>query len=122
MEHKDSTATRTDADTTGALHLCRVDAVEDGEALRVDIEGRAPLAVYHLDGAFYVTDDTCSHGNASLSEGSFEDGQVECPWHVGRFCLKTGSALTFPAVTPIRAYKTFILNGAVFIHPEDPQP
>jgi nitrite reductase/ring-hydroxylating ferredoxin subunit len=116
MEHQDST------DTATALHLCRVDAVEEGEALRVEVEGRAPLAVYHLDGAFYVTDDTCSHGNASLSEGSFEDGQVECPWHVGRFCLKTGSALTFPAITPIRAYKTFILNGEVFIHPEDPPP
>ena len=115
MEHTDN------SENPAVLHLCRVDAVEDGEALRVEVAGRPPLAVYHLDGAFYVTDDTCSHGNASLSEGTFEDGQVECPWHVGRFCLKTGSALTFPAITPIRAYKTFVKDGEVFIHPEDPQ-
>ncbi|WP_114970608.1 bifunctional 3-phenylpropionate/cinnamic acid dioxygenase ferredoxin subunit [Rhodoferax ferrireducens] len=113
MEQKDVTL------LAGELRLCRVDAVEDGEALRVEVEGRMPLAVYHVDGEFYVTDDTCSHGNASLSEGTVENGQVECPWHVGRFCLKTGSALTFPAVTPIRAYRTIVKDGAVFIHPED---
>lgn len=97
------------------LRLCRVDAVEDGEALRVEVEGRPPLAVFHVDGAFYVTDDTCSHGDASLSEGDIENGQVECPWHSGKFCLKTGSALTFPAVAPIKVYKTIVRDGEVFI-------
>lgn len=121
MEHSGSTLP--DTTTTGStLHLCRVDAVPDGEALRVEIQGRPPLAVYQLDGAFYVTDDTCSHGNASLSEGTLEDGQVECPWHVGRFCLKTGAALTFPAVRPIRAYKAIVSDGDVFIQTEDPTP
>lgn len=100
------------------LRLCRVEAVEDGEALRVDIDGLPPLAVFHVDGEFYVTDDTCSHGDASLSEGSMENGQVECPWHSGRFCLKTGSALTFPAVTPVRVYKTIVRQGELFISTE----
>ncbi len=101
------------------LRLCRVDAVDDGEALRVDIAGRPPLAVYHVDGQFYVSDDTCSHGEASLSEGSVESGHVECPWHSGRFCLKTGNALTFPAVEPIRVYPVIVRDGDVFIEMPD---
>lgn len=116
MEPTDSTA------TVPMLRLCRVDAVEDGEALRVEVEGRPPLAVYHLDGEFYVSDDTCSHGDASLAEGFAENGQVECPWHSGRFCLKTGSALTFPAVEPIRVYKPIVRDGEVFIIPESETP
>ena len=104
--------------STGELRLCSVDAIEDGEALRVEVDGRPPLAVYHLDGEFYVSDDTCSHGAASLCEGTVEGGQVECPWHSGRFCLKTGAALTFPAITPIRVYPAIVKDGMVFINPE----
>ena len=107
-----------DPGSAGELRLCRVDAIEDGEALRVEVDGRPPLAVYHLDGEFYVSDDTCSHGGASLSEGFVEGGQVECPWHSGRFCLKTGAALNFPAITPIRVYPAIVKDGIVFISPE----
>lgn len=102
-----------------ALRLCAVDAVEEGEALRVALDGLPPLAVYRVDGEFYVSDDTCSHGEASLAEGFVEGTQVECPWHSGRFCLKTGAALTFPAITPIRVYAAIVKDGAVFIRPED---
>lgn len=109
----------TTSSTSGAvLRLCSADAVEDGEALRVEVEGRPPLAVFHVDGEFYVSDDTCSHGDASLAEGYAENGQVECPWHSGRFCLKTGAALTFPAVEPIRVYKTIVRDGDVCIETE----
>jgi nitrite reductase/ring-hydroxylating ferredoxin subunit len=97
------------------LRLCRIDAVEEGEGLRIEVAGRPPLAVFRLDGEFYVTDDTCSHGDASLAEGTVENGQVECPWHSGRFCLITGAALTFPAVEPIRVYRPVVRDGDIFI-------
>lgn len=101
----------------GELRLCRVDAVEDGEALRVEVEGRPPLAVYRVDGEFFVSDDTCSHGAASLAEGSVDGAEIECPWHSGKFCLRTGAALNFPAVTPIRVYPAIVRDGAIFIQP-----
>lgn len=109
---------QSDPTATGVLRLCRAEAVEEGEALRVEVEGRPPLAVFHVEGQFYVSDDTCSHGDASLVEGYAENGQVECPWHSGRFCLKTGAALTFPAVEPIRVYTTIVRDGEVFIETE----
>ncbi|MDR3453362.1 MAG: bifunctional 3-phenylpropionate/cinnamic acid dioxygenase ferredoxin subunit [Rhodoferax sp.] len=102
-------------DSSVELRLCRVDAVEEGEALRVEIDGRPPLAVYHVDGEFFVSDDTCSHGEASLAEGSVDGAEVECPWHSGKFCLRTGNAVNFPAVTPIRVYPTIVRDGEVFI-------
>lgn len=97
------------------LRLCQVDDIFGDEGLRVEVEGHAPFAVFCVDGAYFVSDDTCSHGNASLSEGTVERGQVECPWHSGRFCLKTGAALTFPAVAPIRVYPALEKDGAIFI-------
>ena len=102
---------------TRELRLCRADEVEDGDALRVEIDGRAPFAVYHVDGEFFVSDDTCSHGAASLAEGTVDGAEIECPWHSGKFCLRTGEALNSPAVTPIHVYPAIVRDGAIFIQP-----
>lgn len=95
--------------------ICRVDEVAPGTSLRVELEGLPPLAVFNLDGNFYIINDTCSHGEASLCEGEIEDGQVECPWHNAKFCIKSGKALTFPAVEPQRTYIAEVENETVFL-------
>lgn len=100
---------------TAELRLCETDFIEEGEALRVEVEGHAPFAVYHDGEGFHVSDDLCSHGAASLADGTLSDGRIECPWHSGSFCLKTGQALTFPAVEPIRVYPATVRDGWVFI-------
>jgi len=102
---------------TDRLELCKEAELEEGCPIRIEIEGHPPLAVVRFEDSIYVVDDTCSHGEASLSEGTVEDGQIECPWHAGRFCLKTGAALAFPAVVPIRAYPVTVRDGTVYINP-----
>ena len=96
--------------------------MEEDVGLRVKIDGHEPFAVFRVDGDFFVTDNSCSHGNASLWEGTVEDGHVECPWHSDTFCLKTGTALTFPAVTPIRVYPAHLKDGGVFIDTPQENP
>ncbi|TMH54626.1 MAG: non-heme iron oxygenase ferredoxin subunit [Betaproteobacteria bacterium] len=95
--------------------LCKTADVAPGSVKRADAPGFPPLAVFNLAGSFYVTDDTCTHGQASLSEGYVEESQVECPWHGGRFCLRTGQPLAFPAVEPIRDYPDTIVGDEVCI-------
>lgn len=104
--------------STGELRLCRFDAMEEGAVMRVDVEGRPPLAVYRIDGAVHVTDDTCTHSDASLADGIVEGGQIECPYHGARFCIRTGEALTSPATAPIRVYAAVVRDGDVLIQPE----
>jgi nitrite reductase/ring-hydroxylating ferredoxin subunit len=108
--------------TPPLLRLCALADVDEDLPLQVNLPGRPPLAVYQCDGEVYVSDDTCSHGEASLSEGTLQDGRIECPWHTGSFCLKTGAALSFPAVTPIRVYPAIVRDGTVFIAIEDTSP
>ena len=43
------------------IELCSVDEVAEGEAKRVETNG-LQLAVFNLNGQFYVTDDLCTHG------------------------------------------------------------
>lgn len=101
--------------TVSLLKVCNTDEVSPGSSLRVEIEGQAPLAVFNVDGEYFVINDTCTHGEASLCDGEIEDGQVECPWHNAKFCIKSGQALTFPAVEPQRTYTVKVMDKDVMI-------
>ena len=95
--------------------LCATDDVDSGESLRLELDGFPPLAIFNLDGEFFVMDDTCTHGEASLCDGDIEDGEVECPWHNARFCIKSGRALTFPATEPQKIYRVRVKDGVVWL-------
>ena len=99
------------------LFLCRSEDVAAGEILRVDLPDHVPLAVYNLDGTFYVTDDTCSHGEASLAEGEIDGELIECPFHAGCFEIATGLPVVPPCTIPIRSYPVVIRDGAIFVEP-----
>jgi ethylbenzene dioxygenase ferredoxin subunit len=109
----------TDIGDRPLIRLCESTVVADGEALRVEIDGMPAVAVYNVGGEFFVTDDTCTHGSASLSDGFLEGTEIECPWHSGRFCIRTGRALAFPAVQSIRVYPVTIEGTSVLIPKPD---
>lgn len=100
------------------LNVCRTDEIEDGEARKVETV-RPPIAVYHLDGEFFATADTCSHADSSLSEGYVEEGAVECIWHFAKFCLRTGAAKTLPATESIRTYPVKVEDGDIHVLLDD---
>ena len=64
------------------IELCAKDDVTEGEPLRVETDD-LELAVFRVEGDFYVTDDACTHGPGSLSEGFQEGHVIECDFHDG---------------------------------------
>ena len=71
------------------IELCNISDIATGAALRVERDDLI-LAVFNVGGEFFVTDDACTHGPGSLSEGYIEDDIVECNFHNGQFNIKTG--------------------------------
>jgi nitrite reductase/ring-hydroxylating ferredoxin subunit len=98
--------------------IFEADFLEVGTPQRVVVEGRPPLAIFRLDDGCFVTDDTCTHGEASLADGFVVGDEIECPWHSGKFCVRDGRALAMPATDAIRAYKTRVIDGQVCIEVE----
>lgn len=98
--------------------LFEADFIEAGTPQRVLVDGLPPLAIFRLPDGCFVTDDTCTHGEAQLSDGFIEGDQIECPFHAGRFCIKTGEAKAMPASEPIKAYPTRVIDGQVCIRVE----
>jgi nitrite reductase/ring-hydroxylating ferredoxin subunit len=104
------------------IDLCSIDEIAPGNVLRVEAAGLA-LAVFNVDGEFYVTDDQCTHGPGLLSEGFVEGDVVECNFHNGQFNIRTGAVVSPPCMVPIKTYKAVVENGRVLVEaPTLPSP
>lgn len=99
--------------------VCGAGEVEPGEVKRVELEGCPALAVFNLDGRIYVTDDRCTHAEASLSEGCFEGDVVECPFHGGKFHVPTGKVVSRPPRRDLRTYPVRLEGDDVLIEDGD---
>ena len=96
------------------IELCNTSDVDVGGALRVEKDDLI-LAVFNVDGEFFVTDDACTHGPGSLSEGYVEGDVVECNFHNGQVYMRTGAVVSPPCMVPVKSYRTVVEDGKVFV-------
>jgi nitrite reductase/ring-hydroxylating ferredoxin subunit len=96
------------------IRLCSVTAVGSGEVIKVETQGLT-VAVFNLDGEFHVTDDACTHGPGSLSEGFVDGDCVECNFHQGVFNIRTGAVVQPPCIVPVKTYPVTVDEGDVCI-------
>jgi len=74
-----------------------------------------PIVLINFEGDFYALTDTCTHEEASLSDGEITGDEIECPLHGGAFEIRTGMPAGFPVVVPARVYPVRIVDGDVQI-------
>jgi 3-phenylpropionate/trans-cinnamate dioxygenase ferredoxin component len=86
----------------------------EGKPVKVEKNGRT-ICVARVGNEVFAVDDTCSHSDASLSEGDVTDFKIECWLHGAEFDLRTGEALTPPAVAPINVYPVSVDGDSVTI-------
>lgn len=93
-----------------------LDDLADGTPHRVELDGRA-VAVVRLGDDVYAIGDRCSHEDVSLSGGDVDtdDCTLECPKHGSAFDLRTGEALSLPALRPVPAYAVEVRDGEVYL-------
>ena len=102
------------SETASRIRLCTTGEVVDGAVMRVET-GDLTLAVYNVAGMYYVTDDHCTHGPGSLSEGYLEGYRIECDFHNGAFDIRTGEVLAPPCMIPVKTYRVVVEGGNVLI-------
>lgn len=96
------------------IEVAKVSEIQPGSAKQIEVDGE-PVAIFNVEGEFYAIHDTCTHAQASLSEGTVEDRIVTCPWHGAQFDLKTGKNLKMPAPTPVATYQLKIEGDVIKI-------
>jgi len=100
-----------------ALHLvalCAAGDVEPDAPVRVALDNLV-YAVFNLEGRFYATQDHCTHGPGSLSEGFVMGTEIECPFHQGRFDIRTGQPTAAPCTQALRIWTVHVIDGLVCI-------
>ncbi len=102
-------------DTKTLIRLCAADAVGDDEIHKVELQGRAPLAITRHAGRLYVFPDRCPHAEESLSTGWVEDGRIICGVHFAEFELGSGEVHNRPVGCPnMRFFAVEERDGEIF--------
>lgn len=91
--------------------------VPAGKVHVVEIDG-LPVALCNVEGQIYAIDDVCTHDEGPLDQGALDGAQIECPRHGARFDVRTGKALTLPAVMPVHTYRVDVRDGAIYVDPD----
>ena len=85
-----------------------------GKPVRIEKDGDS-ICVARIGDEVFAIGDTCSHSDASLSEGDITDYKIECWLHGAEFDLRSGEALTPPAVMPVKKYSVRVDGDSVTI-------
>jgi|TARA_B110000495_G_C23010863_1_gene597852 3-phenylpropionate/trans-cinnamate dioxygenase ferredoxin subunit len=98
------------------VRVCGWSELADGTPRRVEVNGRA-VALVRIGEQVHAIDDICSHAEVSLSEGDvdFEECALECWKHGSLFDLRTGEALTLPAVRPVAVHAVTLEGDDVLV-------
>ena len=95
-----------------------VAAVEDlpnGERMFIEIDHET-IVIFNIAGQYFAIADVCSHDSGPVGDGDLEDNfQISCPRHGGRFDVRSGKAVMFPAVEDIPAYPVRVVAGELQI-------
>jgi 3-phenylpropionate/trans-cinnamate dioxygenase ferredoxin subunit len=91
-----------------------LDQLEVGKPVKIEKDGKT-ICVARVGDEVFAVDDTCTHSEASLSEGDVTGFKIECWLHGAEFDLRTGEALTLPANISLETYAVKIDGNSVTV-------
>jgi len=94
--------------------VCAATEVADGRYLVCSVAGTSVL-LCRSGGALSAIENRCSHQGVALAGGRLIGERIICPEHGAAFDVRTGKALSFPAVFPIRSFPLVERDGRVMI-------
>ena len=84
--------------------VATVDEIPAGQAITVMLDDY-DILIAHVEGeGYFAIDDVCTHDDGPLGEGELCGYAVECPRHGATFDVRSGEALTLPAIQPVRPF------------------
>lgn len=86
----------------------------EGSNLFVEVDDQ-PVALFRVEGQVYAIDDVCTHDGGPLADGKLCGFEIECDRHGARFDIRTGSALTMPAVENVRAHHVKVDGDTIYV-------
>lgn len=92
----------------------KLDQLESGKPVKFEKAGKS-ICVTRVGDLVFAIDDTCTHAEASLSEGDVSGFKIECWLHGAEFDLRTGEVITLPATIALSTYPVRIDANSVTV-------
>ncbi len=96
------------------VKVAAVQDVSESQARVVEANGQR-IALSRVESQVYAIQDVCTHDGGPLAEGTLWGEEIECPRHGARFNVKTGQAVTLPAVVPVRTFSVKIDGSDILV-------
>lgn len=90
------------------------DSLVSGKPVAIEVDGVA-VCLTRVGDEVFAVEDTCTHSEASLSEGEVSGTKIECWLHGAEFDLRTGEALTPPATSALKTFKVEVNGNQVVV-------
>jgi len=94
------------------VKVAKVEDLAPGDLKAVELDGEH-IVLANVDGQIYAFGAMCTHRGGPLWEGLLEGEVVTCPWHGGRFNIKTGQVVGPPPREPISTYRVRVEEGEI---------
>ena len=91
-----------------------LDSILEGKPVKLTKAGKE-ICVARVGDEVFAIEDNCSHQDAALSEGEQSGYKIECWLHAAEFDIRTGEALTPPAVQAVKTYAVKIDGNDVVV-------
>lgn len=96
------------------VKVARTADVAEGHATVVEAKGQR-LALARVGAQVYAVQDLCTHDGGPLGQGMVIGDAVECPRHGAKFDVKTGAAVTLPAVVPVKTFPVKVAGDDIWV-------
>jgi 3-phenylpropionate/trans-cinnamate dioxygenase ferredoxin component len=94
--------------------VAKVSEIASGTTRRVLVDS-VEILLCNVDGTIYAIEDVCTHDGGPLDQGELEGEHVVCPRHGATFDVRTGDALTLPAVLPLMTFEVSVEGDDIFV-------
>ena len=79
------------------IEILNAAELPSGRAKACTVDGKT-IAVYHTEDGFFATDNVCPHRGGPLAEGDLIGNEINCPWHLWGFDIRTGLCAGNPEI------------------------
>jgi 3-phenylpropionate/trans-cinnamate dioxygenase ferredoxin subunit len=94
--------------------VAKVSEIAPGTTRRVVVDSMEVL-LCNVGGKVYAIEDVCTHDGGPLDQGDLEGDCVVCPRHGATFDVRTGDALTLPAVLPVMTFGVTVEGDDIYV-------
>jgi 3-phenylpropionate/trans-cinnamate dioxygenase ferredoxin component len=95
-------------------HVAKVSEIAPGTTRRVFVD-KTGVLLCNAEGSIYAIEDVCTHDGGPLDQGELEGECIVCPRHGATFDVRTGDALTLPAVLPVMTFPVEIKGDDIYV-------